>query len=208
NPAKPQYAPGTPARASRGKAPTRSRAARKADRRSAGVGTVHVPVPADRSDPVPVVPGHQAEAADHTLAALLISVEDVHRQGFPGLDRVTRGGEVGSAGLAEGPLPEAHAAGRDVDVSGQAPELSGVRVRRVEASFGIEHPAVQDGHATSHVAQRDGHVDRLVGDLATAPPPGGRTQWLSANPTLSGASSRLDGVRTGRMPASSARSAV
>ena len=87
---------------------------------------------------------------------------------------------VGVGGIAEGALPEAHLAGRDVDVPHEPVE--GLHRWTLDAAHdpvGMEPPAVEHGEAAADVAQRDHQVHGLVGDVGGRLPARHTQCWVT-----------------------------
>ena len=124
------------------------------------------------AEPAAVLGRANTEAGDHPLAAFVVAVKDVHKDGLPGADG---SGEVAVvavvARVAVGDLPEPDVARRDVEVAGQAAELVEVRARSVGARRGHRGTsAVQHGDTGPGVAQGQRQVQGSPGDLGMGAP--------------------------------------
>ena len=85
-------------------------------------------MPAGRGEPGAVFPRREYVAADHSLPAFVIAVEEVDRQPVAPLDRLPGSGELGISRVAKRALPEADIADRDVEVAREPRELLGLPV--------------------------------------------------------------------------------
>src|SRR3954470_17966561 len=89
----------------------------------AGIWAVDVPVPQPTRQPrVVVLPWPEAEPADHTLAAVVIAVQDVDDQPFSRGDALGHDIPQRIGSLADRALPEPVVTGRDVDVARETSE--------------------------------------------------------------------------------------
>ena len=111
--------------------------------------------------------------------------------------------------IAQRPLPEPEVTGGHVEIAAQPAELLEVRVLvDADALAHVQVPAVEHRDATADVAQRDDQVEVSPSASTIAPPPGTLNHRWSANMTFSAGSWKRDVTRTGRSPASRARSAA
>src|SRR6266536_3089443 len=135
----------------------------------ARVRPVEVPVPGDGAHPlVGVLAGvarGDREQADSALAAFVVAVEQLDGELAPLLDGGDHAPVEDVVAIPHGPLPEADAAGGNVQIPTLAPELVEVRVGLSRAVLRRRVPCLQDRDARADVAQRHGQVDAAVDEL-------------------------------------------
>src|SRR5258708_39726073 len=81
------------------------------------VGAVTVRMPPAHCKPLPTVKGDQREPADHALAALVISVEQIDHNPLLPRDSLADVGDLGIGHIAVRALPEGNITGGDIEVS-------------------------------------------------------------------------------------------
>src|SRR5205823_5049133 len=101
----------------------------------------------------------------------VIAVQEVDRQPVARLDPLPRPGELGRGGIAEGALPEADVADRNIEVAREPRELLGRPVQGIAELRGrVEAPTVEDCDPGADIPDRDREVDRILTNLRDAAP--------------------------------------
>ena len=132
---------------------------------AARVDAVHPPVACDPGQPAAVGGGDQREAADHALASLVVAVEEVERDPLARGEGVVETGTHLVAAITQRPLPEADAAGGDIEIpllEPQAPDVGGLRGDDMRWR---QPPGVEDGDSGADVAQREDKIEVVVVEL-------------------------------------------
>src|SRR5262249_22740416 len=131
-------------------------------RHVARVDTVEYPVAPNGREPQSLLMRPDREPRDRPLPALEVAVQDVDRHRRAGLDRPPRIVVLRGRGIAEGALPKADIARRDVEVALEPREGIQRRVVFRPGVLRLEVPAVEDREAGASVADGDDEIDGLV----------------------------------------------
>src|SRR5262245_62805458 len=119
-------------------------------------------MPATLAVPTCVSTWHHDEAADASLAALLVAVQEFDREWSALGNTLAQTVAHRVVALANGPFPVARTSGRDVEVDHQPSKVIELRMWDIdegEPSSGI--PAVQQGKTRADVPKSQGQVDDI-----------------------------------------------